>query len=367
MTGFKLWTVLFLCVSTQGFFLSFLIASRKRSGSKRINFYLSAFIGIFSLIMLFWVAHWNDLFDAYDITTFIYRPIPLLLGPFLFFYIKSFFERVNVRDGFHLIPFIVLTSYFMPAYFHFDSNQNLHELLWAWDIWSPIVLTLNTVSILFYTTYLFLFFDKKRKSATPHMKTETLKLIRTMIIFFGIFSFAALINLWIRMTWPNHPILFDIILSGLISIFIYFIGYLGFNSPKLMLSVEKNFAGMYSSSGLKATDADHLISVLITHLEKDRPYLAEDYKISQLSSETNISSHHISELLNKYLKKNFSNVINSYRIDAAKEILRSEDFSHKKISSVGFEVGFSSPSTFYSWFKKLTGTSPAEYHKNQKR
>lgn len=131
--------------------------------------------------------------------------------------------------------------------------------------------------------------------------------------------------------------------------------------------MEKNFSNTYSSSRLSADDAQVLLADLITHLEQHRYYLKEDYKIGQLSIETNISSHHISELLNKYYKKSFSDVINGYRIEEAKKLLVSKNYRHKKVSSVGFDVGFKSPSTFYTWFKKITGTSPANYQKENSR
>lgn len=366
MADFKLWTILFLCVAFQGLFLSFLIASRKNPISKKGNFFLSVFIALFSIIMLFWIGHWNGFFDEKDIYTFIYRPVPLLLGPFLFYYIKSFFAKVTDKELVHLLPFLLITCYFLPVYLNYGTVQNPYHSLWAWNLLSPFILSLNTISTLFYSAYLIFFYQIRRKAEITDMKEGTLKLIRLMIIFFGVFALAAVFNLWTRMTWPNHPIIFDFTLSGLISVFIYFIGYLGFNSPALMLSFEKNITAKYAGSGLKANEADELLSRLISHLEKHRPYISEDYKISQLSSETNISSHHISELLNQYLKKSFSDVINGYRIEEAKRLLNSGDFRHKKISSVGFEVGFSSPSTFYSWFKKLTGTSPAQYHKDLK-
>lgn len=362
MGDIKAWTLLFLCITIQGFFLSFLIISKNNKDVKRRNFFLSAFIALFSLIMLFWVGYWNGLFDEFDIQNFIYRPIPLLLGPFLFFYVKSFFEKVERDDLIHLLPFFLLLLYFIPAYSNFNENQDLYGSLWRWDILSPLVISANTASAVFYSIYLFYYYKAKSESGLREYQPQNLKLLMAIIIFFGIFTLVAVLSLWVRFTFSGHSITFDFILSILISLFIYVIGYLGFNSPALMLAIETNNSGMYASSRLNVGEANNLLSDLISHLEEHRPYLVADYKIGQLAKDTDISSHHISELLNKYYKKSFSDVINGYRIEEAKKILASDDFTQRKISSVSFDVGFSSPSTFYFWFKKLTGTSPAKYH-----
>ncbi len=116
MGNLKIWTIIFLCIAVQGFFLSFLIATRKNQSNKQIDFFLSAFIVVFSIIMLFWVGHWNDLFNEYSIFTYIYRPIPLLLVPFLFYYVKRFFGKVILKDVIYLVPFILIVLYFLPVY-----------------------------------------------------------------------------------------------------------------------------------------------------------------------------------------------------------------------------------------------------------
>ena len=151
MGNVKLWTILFLCIAIQGFFLSFLIISGNYRRNKRINFFLGLFIALFSLIMLFWVGHWNSLFTANDVFTFIYRPIPLLLGPFLYYYIKSYFEKVLLRDLVHCVPFIVLSIYFLPAYINYNEWQNVVDNLWNWEMLGYFINTLSTIYIVFYS------------------------------------------------------------------------------------------------------------------------------------------------------------------------------------------------------------------------
>ncbi|NAS30988.1 helix-turn-helix domain-containing protein [Flavobacteriaceae bacterium R38] len=74
-----------------------------------------------------------------------------------------------------------------------------------------------------------------------------------------------------------------------------------------------------------------------------------------------ISSCYLSSLVNTITKKSFIDYINEYRVAEVKKNLRSKEFNHYTIVSVGLEAGFNSKSTFYTAFKKHTGMSPSDF------
>ncbi|MBL4643390.1 MAG: AraC family transcriptional regulator, partial [Flavobacteriaceae bacterium] len=57
--------------------------------------------------------------------------------------------------------------------------------------------------------------------------------------------------------------------------------------------------------------------------------------------------------------------INYYRIQEAKKMLSNAENEKFTISSIAFDVGFSSLSTFNSAFKKFEATTPSLYRKSQ--
>jgi AraC-like DNA-binding protein len=61
------------------------------------------------------------------------------------------------------------------------------------------------------------------------------------------------------------------------------------------------------------------------------------------------------------LGKSFTNLINEYRIEKAKELLETEN--NFTVEGIGYESGFNSKSTFFTTFKKITGKTPTEYQK----
>ncbi len=60
----------------------------------------------------------------------------------------------------------------------------------------------------------------------------------------------------------------------------------------------------------------------------------------------------------------FNDFINYYRIQDAKKMLLDEDNKNYTISSIAFDTGFSSLSSFNSAFKKIEGKTPSSYRKN---
>ena len=80
-----------------------------------------------------------------------------------------------------------------------------------------------------------------------------------------------------------------------------------------------------------------------------------------LSEELGMSTSHFSKVVNSVSKQNFSDYINSYRVDQAKQLLSDKDFENYTIVAIGLECGFNSKSTFYTAFKKFTSQTPTEF------
>ncbi len=92
-------------------------------------------------------------------------------------------------------------------------------------------------------------------------------------------------------------------------------------------------------------------------------FMEEELSLNKLSNAVNISENHISETLSQFLHMNFFHFVNSYRIELAKTLLLTTD---KLVSTIAYEVGFNSKSTFNTAFKKQTGLTPSVFKKQQK-
>jgi AraC-like DNA-binding protein len=79
---------------------------------------------------------------------------------------------------------------------------------------------------------------------------------------------------------------------------------------------------------------------------------------ARLAKKAGIGEHHLSRVINHHFKKSFNELINSYRIDEAKQRLKNEQ---TPITTIAFEVGFNSIASFNRVFKESVGVSPTEF------
>lgn len=98
-------------------------------------------------------------------------------------------------------------------------------------------------------------------------------------------------------------------------------------------------------------------------MQTDRPYLNSNLALPELAAKANLSTHHLSQLLNERLGKNFFDFVNEYRIAEVKRKLRDPAFAHLKIEELAYGCGFNSKSAFNTAFRKFTGITPSEFRK----
>ena len=79
-----------------------------------------------------------------------------------------------------------------------------------------------------------------------------------------------------------------------------------------------------------------------------------------------ISAGYVSQIVNTITGENFAHYINQYRVEAVKEMILNPEYENYNLLAMGLESGFTSKSTFYKAFKKVTGQTPNEYKNTRK-
>ena len=120
----------------------------------------------------------------------------------------------------------------------------------------------------------------------------------------------------------------------------------------------------YERSGMDASMMNDYEAALAAFMQKSRIYLDPDLSLEALATRMKMSRHHLTQLLNERVEKNFYSFINEYRIGEAIDKLN-DPSSHVNILSLAFDCGFNSKSSFNNYFKKITGTTPTAYRKQQ--
>lgn len=81
----------------------------------------------------------------------------------------------------------------------------------------------------------------------------------------------------------------------------------------------------------------------------------------KVAEKLGISAGYVSQIVNTVTGDNFANYINQYRVEAVKEMISNSEYENYNLLTMGLESGFTSKTTFYKTFKKVTGQTPNEY------
>jgi AraC-like DNA-binding protein len=161
--------------------------------------------------------------------------------------------------------------------------------------------------------------------------------------------------------------------------FIFFVALFAFIHPDVLPYLEQFYSSLrgdgpaigtktdgsmkYRKQSFPAEQRKEYLGRILDFMAKEKPYLHEKLTIVEFSEMIDIPVHLISMTINAELSQNFYTFINSFRIEAARTMLRSQEHADSSILEIGYEAGFNSKSTFNALFKKYTGTTPNAYRK----
>lgn len=121
----------------------------------------------------------------------------------------------------------------------------------------------------------------------------------------------------------------------------------------------------YKTSNFSIEKCKRLMEKLEKVMLEHKPYTNPDLKIADLASIMGVSSNTLSYLFNQYLKQNYYNYINDYRIAEFKRLVSKGEHAKYTLNALMESCGFSSRTSFFRYFKKANGITPAEYIKLQ--
>jgi len=102
-----------------------------------------------------------------------------------------------------------------------------------------------------------------------------------------------------------------------------------------------------------------LILSIRSLMDEEQLYLKNDLKLSDISAKLFTNSRYVSEAIKNQQGCSFTQFVNGYRIDHAKEMLSKNP--ERKISDIATESGFTGESSFFRTFKSFTGITPKEW------
>lgn len=272
-----------------------------------------------------------------DLTDFAHL-IPVFF--IIFILIKKNLNSIAITSNTALIDIIELQK---MIYFNDDSNlfilmRFLYTSFYLFFAIKLLVTILKKYSIIIYSkqikTFLFILFISKIGVYLCFV-LGVIAIIYDSQIFIEIVKFLFLI---ISLITP-----------------VYIIA-----NPKI-ISVITNFILDSKKYENAQNDDIDVFEVLNNLILSNKLFLNSNYSIVNLSADSNISINKIREKIKESGCNNYSEFINSFKINYANSLINEGYLDKFSIESLSKVSGFQSDVTFYRIFKKINGCTPKEY------
>tara|TARA_R110002167_G_scaffold31464_36_gene103397 strand:+ start:1061 stop:2254 length:1194 start_codon:yes stop_codon:yes gene_type:complete len=306
--------------------------------------------------------------------------LPAAYGGLLYLYCKKLLDRSEfaLEDTVHLLPLVLCYALNIDILLA-PSEQKLSYILTLPPLTpsfyiSQAILYLQAIVYFALSIRLLLTYKKSYKeqfSDTTKDKSNWLAILICLSLVIWLIKMSA--SFFVDISWLSN------LGSALIVVLIYLIGFMQWLKPQLFVTqglmhipkplvLSKHLSDLHADAAAQtreerlALDAEtHALfaKVLVDTVKNEHLYLQESLSLAQVSAQTDISIHHISETLNHHLEKNFYRFINEFRIEHFCTELASNHQS--KILDLALRSGFSNKSTFNAAFKEFKGLTPSEY------
>lgn len=153
-----------------------------------------------------------------------------------------------------------------------------------------------------------------------------------------------------------------------VALYTYMVAFVLITSSKICnyrepasLETQKVIGQIQNNGGnIMHDDLKPLQKALIQSMEDKCLYLNADLTVDDVVRHLGTNTKYFYIMLHDDMHTTFSQFVNSYRVERAKEMLQGTD---SRISEVAESCGFNSTQVFYRVFVKMTGKSPSEWRK----
>ncbi len=285
--------------------------------------FLFIFLGLSTLLLIGPVLNWyvkSMILPNFILTKKHYaQAIPFLLVICLS---PSLSEQWFIENGKHWAYIILISIYLHLAFYIYSSFRNVNHFSQS-------------------------LFETEKTKSQEHLLTW----LKFIILGMSLIWISYVLNIFEKsIPYITGPILY--------SACIY---VLTFKAFKLKIN-ELDFKSVQSTS-----ECSLIYKQLVRLMINDELYLSSNLSLNELGKLTGFSSHKISSSINEFSKMNFNNFINHYRVQKAKSIFNDEKSINFTISSIAYDSGFNSLSSFNAAFKKFEKVTPSVYRSAVKK
>ncbi|GAA4273680.1 hypothetical protein GCM10022258_29740 [Aquimarina gracilis] len=155
----------------------------------------------------------------------------------------------------------------------------------------------------------------------------------------------------------------------IISLLVYWIVYKGIIETQIFnqrLDIRNDIIKTVPSELKVSQVPDDLFVEVKNSIINNKLYLNPNLNLDFVAKKVDVSTSHLSKIINKNANQSFTDFINQLRVENAKTILLNPEYKNYTIEAIGYESGFNSKSNFYMAFKKETQKTPSAFRSSHK-
>ena len=195
-------------------------------------------------------------------------------------------------------------------------------------------------------------------------------LFQMNIIVIIIFLLSSYKNIYKFVFWDAYNYVDELRLIVVIAMLLFncWLVLKALYAPNLFSGIDSNLQLASTSKSKiedpnKIDDVSKTISKLKAYMKDETPYLNSEITIKDIAGAMNTRVSELSVIINHHLNQNFYEFIGEYRIEKAKELLKSPEHRQLTVLEILYQVGYNSKSSFNTSFKTQTGQTPTEYRR----
>ena len=285
-------------------------------------------------------------------------PISFLKPPLMLFMayaitVKGF--KLTSKSYLHFIPFVLIFLSNLP--FLFLSGQQKLEMVNSFMQQVPSYQSFGFYFSLSFFVYIgvYVFLSlKKLNGLRVHIRNNALvNWYRIILIAYSVFLILHLVYFVLQPVVGFNFALVNPISMLAMAFIIQAIAFKLLDQSTIFNTATPDLSDLE-----KRKNHENLI---LEKLEQDKAYLDDALTLRKFSQSIALSPAEVTMLINQRFNCSFKKLINQYRLNEAKEMMKNSNGSKVKLIDIAYQSGFNNKVSFYRAFKEFEGISPSDF------
>ena len=222
------------------------------------------------------------------------------------------------------------------------------------------------VQMIVYFMIIFIFLSRVRHYVLDNFSEAEWTDKRWIRKFVRLLAFLSLAVILLYLIWPRCDAWLIQILNVIAMSYLVYQSFAEIRHPQVQLEsiTEKDLKQDLKRASELSSDQEKLrpyAEKVQEYLQSTQAYLNPNLSLRDVVDATGISYNNLSKAINVVLKRNFFDLINSFRVERAKSLLLDYKKRNQTIDAVAQQSGFNSRFSMNNAFKKAVGMSTSKW------